>query len=649
MVQPFRWIEVCQRTRMLEDAVRPLNFMCRLLMLWILFPCVLAAAESPADVLANLRAGHPRLLFTDAQLDAALAEAKIDPLRARLHERIIALAEEELGTQPVRRVLIGPRLLDKSRTALGRVLTCAMAFRLTKDMRFLSRAKAELFATADFADWNPSHFLDVAEMSLAFAIGYDWLHGHLSPHERARLKAAMMRHSLSFAPAAYASAKPTDKRVGFVTRTNNWNQVCNGGLLAAALALADEEPALARLVVGGALRSLPLAMEAAYSPDGAYPEGPGYWSYGTGYNVVAIAALESALGSDFGLSRQPGFDRTAIYRIHVESPLGGAFNYADGRASIGAQPQFTWLALRFNLSGPLSHCRETLGRELSQRSAGDRLMAMHAVWFPPAASEISAPFPLDIRFRGPAELAIFRSAWDDPRALFLGFKAGRNDVNHAHLDLGSFVLDADGVRWAHDLGPDNYNLPDYFGKARWSYYRLSNHSHNTLTPGGRLQEPTASAPIIAFGSQPARAFAVADLTRAYPGMAAQILRGVAMIDRSRVLVQDELTGAKPGTPLTSRILTSARVKLDDARHATLTQKGRTLRVEILAPEGASFRASAARPPTSAENQNDGFTALTAEAKAESPHVRVALLLTPVGDRWHDPAVPPAITPLENWK
>lgn len=621
----------------------------RILIVLIFCPWVIAAAEGSGDVLSGLRAGHPRLLFTDKQLAAALADAKIDPLRAQLHKRIIALAEEEHGSQPVKRVLIGSHLLEQSRTALGRVLTCALAFRITKDWRFLDRAKKELFAAAGFADWNPSHFLDVAEMSLAFAIGYDWLHHHLSPRERARLKVAMMEKSLSFARAAYGSARPTDKRLWFVKSRNNWNQVCNAGLLAAALALAEDEPALARLVVEGAVRSLPIAMEASYSPDGAYPEGPAYWNYGTGYNVVAIAMLESALGSDFGLSRSPGFDRTAHYRLQIESPIGGAFNYADGRAAIGAQPEFTWLAHRFDVPAALFHCRETLRREISSPSRNDRLQALHAVWFPSATAAPPEPPALVFRFGGPAELAIFRSAWNDPRALFLGFKAGRNDVNHAHLDLGSFVLDADGVRWAHDLGPDDYDLPDYFGKARWSYYRLNNRSHNTLTPDGRLQEATAVAPIIAFGSRPARAFAVTDLTSAYPGAARSILRGVAVIDRSRVLVQDELTDVKRGTPLTSRLLTSASVKLEDARHATLKQKGRTLRVEILAPEDGRFRVSPARPPTSAENRNEGITALTAEVKAESPGVRIALLLTPVGDHWPATAGAPELAPLAEWR
>lgn len=87
-----------------------------------------------------------------------------------------------------------------------------------------------------------------------------------------------------------------------------------------------------------------------------------------------------------------------------------------------------------------------------------------------------------------------------PRALFVGFKAGANDVNHSSLDLGSFVLDADGLRWATDLGPDDYNLPGYFdtkkgtASPRWKYYRLNNRSNNTLTPGDALQDYHATAP-----------------------------------------------------------------------------------------------------------------------------------------------------------
>lgn len=623
----------------------------------------LSVLRAAPDPLASLHSGHPRLLLTDAQLTAALAAAKSDPLRASLHARIVALAEAELKSTPVKHVLVGPRLLDKSRTALGRVLTTALAFRLTGDARFADRAKKELFTVAAFPDWNPSHFLDVAEMSLAVAIGYDWLYAQLSAAERATLKAALLKHGLALASAAYNPTGTPDKRVSrWVTAHHNWNQVCNGGLLGAALALADEEPALARLVVTGAVKSLPLAM-SAYAPDGAYPEGPGYWGYGTTYNVIALALLESALGTDFALSQSPAFDRTADYRLHVQSPTGLAFNYADGGASLSASPALTWLATRFSRAQPLRHSRALLTAAISSKKSdreSDRFFALHAVWFPAKienqTSKIASPSPLDARFNGPAQLALFRSAWDDPRALFVGFKAGANAVNHSHLDLGSFVLDADGVRWATDLGTDDYNLPGYFdskkgtASPRWKYYRLNNHSHNTLTPAGALQEYQATAPLVAFTSTPARAYAVADLTSAYPTAAKKILRGIALLDRARVLVQDDLTGLKPNTPLVSRLLTEAKITLSaDARTATLTLNGRTLRAELLAPATAKFTTRSATAPTSAERANPGITALSAEFTSSAPDARLALLLTPVGDHWPTTLPAPTLTSLADWR
>jgi len=619
----------------------------------------IARAAVPPDPLSTLRPGHPRLLFTDADLATAVQAAKADPLRAALHQRLVAAAEEELGSKPIAHVLKGPRLLDQSRTCVRRVLICSLAFRLTGDRRFSDRAMKEMAVAAAFPDWNPSHFLDVAEMSTALAIGYDWLYPVLTDTERGVIRTALLKHALVFATSAYASTDPTkrpsDRRLWFVTAHHNWNQVCNAGLLAAALALADEEPELARTVIAGVRRSLPLAM-AAYQPAGAYPEGPGYWEYGTTYNVAGLAMLESALGTDFGLSLHPAFDRTASYRLHIQSPSGLAFNHADGGARLGPSVAYTWLANRFGDLAAQAHSRALLAHAIETIPPGgitDRVAALHAVWFPAKGNaEVAAKAPLDAHFPGVAELATFRSAWNDPRALYLGFKAGSNTVNHAHLDLGSFVLDADGVRWSHDLGPDDYNLPAYFGAKRWTYYRLNNLSHSTLTPGNILQDPRSQAPLRRFVSTPARAYAVADLTAVYPGTTREMRRGAALLDRRRVLIQDEATGLTPGTALTWRMLTEAKVQLSaNGRNATLTQKGRTLQAEILSPAGVVFSSQPATPPSKAERQNAGFTELkvltTADA-ARPSDVRLAVLLTPIGQNWTAPSPAPLLQPLVDW-
>jgi hypothetical protein len=171
-----------------------------------------------------------------------------------------------------------------------------------------------------------------------------------------------------------------------------------------------------------------------------------------------------------------------------------------------------------------------------------------------------------------------------------------------------------------------------------------------VTPSSALQEPTANAPLVRFASMPERAFAVADLTAAYPGATRQLHRGLAMLDRKRVLVQDDVSGLAPGLPLTWRMLTAAQVTVDYARSATLRQDGRTLRIEVLAPNSARLTARHAAPPTPVENQNKGITVIEASTAASDQErdVRIAVLLSPVGDRWA-PMPAPEIVPLDHWR
>ena len=625
-------------------------------------------ADAQQDPLAQLRPGHPRLLMNEEDLAAAVAAAKSDPLRATLHKRIIATAETILGAPAIRQPdsELGQ---EQDRYAVYYILTCAMAYRLTGDGRFLARAKSDLLTAAAFPDWNPHHFLSVGEMSFAVAIGYDWLYRQLQPSERSVIRRALLDHSLSFADSAYRSGGPTGREFLWAIDTNNQNQVCNSGLLSAALAVADEEPALARAVIAGVRRSLPRGM-SAYSPDGGYPEGPGYWTYGTTYAVIAFAELGSALGTDFGLASAPGFDRTANYYEGVEGPSGPVFNYADSTDDLQNSPARAWLAERYHQPAALRSTRallaDSLARERAvqfdrtiQRLVVNRFFALHAVWFPQesANGKLASELPLDLHFGGIADIAVFRSAWNDPRAIFLGFKAGENADHHGHLDLGSFVLDADGQRWAMDLGSEadrgSYNLPGWGdNKAkRWTYFRANNYSHNTVTPGGALQNRHVVAPIVAFGSTLARGFAIADLVAAYSNEAASLRRGVALLDRARVLVQDEFMAERPGIPLRWTMVTPAEIALgSDGRSATLIQNGRSLRVDLLEPSDARLCISSTRPPTAAENQNTGTAMLAIDLTPPTGRgvSRLAVLLSPVGEKWPK-LEPPALVPLADWR
>jgi hypothetical protein len=367
---------------------------------------------------------------------------------------------------------------------------------------------------------------------------------------------------------------------------HNWNQVCNGGIGMGALALAEVEPDIAGETLHDALESIQLAM-SEFAPDGAWKEGPGYWNYATFYNVVFLAGLQTALGTEFGLSQIGQFQQTGLFPIYLTGPLGRTFNYADGGDHAIFASQMFWLARQFKQPGFAWY-----ERRASSPSALDLL------WYDPAGTNPKAAgWPLDKYFRE-AEIAVLRSDWENPQALFVGFKAGDNKANHSHLDLGSFVFDAAGVRWAMDLGADDYNLPGYFGGQRWHYYRLRAEGQNTLVinPGQCPdQDPAAKTQITRFESTPKRAFAIADLTPAYAKNASRVWRGIALLDRKNIVVQDEIQADKP-IELWWFMHTPASVRIeDDGRTATLQLAGAQLRAEILSPASAKFQIMDAQP------------------------------------------------------
>ncbi len=417
---------------------------------------LIAVCTAQDHPLQTLRKQHPRLIALDSDIDRLRTLIRTDERAKRIYEQLVADAAKIETSPTVEFKIVGPRLLDQSRRALDRVYTLALLYRIDGKKQYRDRAVKELRAAADFPNWNPSHFLDTAEMTHAFAIGYDWLFPALSADERGWIRRAISEKGFDPALKVYQSGKGWPKAI------HNWNQVCNGGIGIGALAIGDEESEKSETVLRYAVKSIPLAM-ASYGPDGGWAEGPGYWHYATRYNVYFLAALETALGTDFDLAKMPGFDGAGHFRVYSSGPVGLNFNYADAGANVGNAAEMFWLAKRF--SAPVYSWQE---REIL--AGRDRPDALDLVWYQAKAQgPKAAGWPLDAYYKG-VQVAFLRSAWEDPNAIFVGIKGGDNKANHSHLDLGSFVMDANGVRWAADLGGDNYNLPAYFGAQRWTYY-----------------------------------------------------------------------------------------------------------------------------------------------------------------------------------
>jgi len=258
-------------------------------------------------------------------------------------------------------------------------------------------------------------------------------------------------------------------------------------------------------------------------------------------------------------------------------------------------------------------------------------------------------------FRGSVPVALFRSSWGDPEALFVGIKAGYNQVNHGHLDLGNFEMDALGVRWSRDLGSDNYNLRGYWDSRRdtsrrWKYYRLNSQSHSVPLINGASQSANGKAAIIKFEASKPQPLVVIDLTSAYPKTASKAIRGLKLVcNRKAVLVQDEfeLTGAN-GKPaeITWAMTTDAKIAIKSKTLAELTLDGKKLSARILSPTGAEFAIESAeqKPP---QKSNKGVSRLLARVKGAKGAVRIAILLAPAWKGFNPPPTIP-LAPLSKW-
>ncbi|MBI5383983.1 MAG: DUF4962 domain-containing protein [Verrucomicrobia bacterium] len=590
------------------------------------------------QILRNLKREHPRLLATATDFAQLKQRVATDPTLKKWHAELRRDGARILDAPPSKyEIPDGLRLLATSRRVWDRVQTMAMLYRLDGDKRYAERAWKELEAAANFKDWNPRHFLDTAEMTHAFAIGYDWLYDVWSDEQRATLRTAMVEKGIKLAIDIQS------KNTWWAKSRHNWNQVCNGGVGMGALALADVEPKLAGDFLHAALKSIQLAM-AEYGPDGAWAEGPGYWNYATTYNVVFLASLQTALGSDFGLTKIEGFSEAGSFPIYASGPTGLSFSYADSHAGVIRSPVLFWLARQFN--------RPDYAWYQSQLAKAHPL---DLLWYDARlAQKPSVTPPLDRYYRN-SEITLMRSAWDDKDALFVGFKSGDNKANHSNLDLGSFVLDALGVRWAEDIGADDYNLPAYFGNKRWTYYRLRAEGHNTLVINPGLdpdQEPRAAAKITKFDSKPERAVAVTDLTAAYAKHVNKAQRGMAMLGRKQVLVQDEVQ-AKAPAEVWWFLHTHAKPQVgEDGRTATLTDGKARLHARIVSPAQARFQVMKAEPLPAApqppkQGNNSRYQKLAIQLR-DVTDTRIAVVLTPLKEGEAVPAAQTQLTPLATW-
>jgi hypothetical protein len=590
---------------------------------------------------------HPKLLATGQEFVDIKARIASDSTLNSWYPSLIYRADKLLGSPTLSYKLTGARLLSVSEEAVDRAYTLGFAWQISGDPKYAAKLWQDLSAVSTFPDWNPSHFLDTAEMAHAVAIGFDWLYAYLSATQRSQLTTAI--ESKAFSPAL----SQISNNAFWTTSRTNWNLISNAGIGIAALAFSETAPS-ANAILAAVSKQIPNGI-GAYSSDGAYDEGMSYWAYATGYLVTFTASLQSATGKTYGITQAPGFAATGNFATRMIGASRQTFSFGD--ASSDTKLTMPILGLSQIFSDRSLVRAAVTGKE----DIRDDFDARSFIWYrAPSGSDQIAAYskPLDAQFVG-LDAVTLRSSWSDANAVSAAMiGSGRDMSSHANLDAGDFVLDALGVNWAVETGgTDQYELPGYLDAAesggRWNYYRNRPEGQNTLVANPALaanSNLTSDGSVALTQSDPSTGAAVAELNSVYPGVDSWH-RGLKLFDsRQRVVVQDEMSS--PGIIDAWWFMhTRADVAISaDGRSATLSQDGKQILARIAAPAAATFSYMAATPLPSSpdpagQSVNPGIRKLAIHLEGTSS-LTLAVEFTPLVGL--APAEIAPVTPLSQW-
>jgi len=637
---------------------------------WPSDPHTFANPPSPTQV----RPDRPRIIAPAYKWAALPNLVQKDPYMKMYHNQILTNASQYYALPPVVYFLDGASgILDVARNVKERIKAFGYVYRMTNDTKWADRAWLELQnacgnGTAQWGNsttdrWNSVHFLDVAELTSAYGIAYDWFYDHWSEAQKESIRFTMIEFGLSFGVQSF-----TGGSFGWWTGTTalingNWNCVCNAGLTIGALSiLGDDTSGIAEQILGYTIPNANQNCVWAVSEDGSWEETPNYWYFGTTGHAELASALLVATGGEYGiLSTNPNFNLTGLYHMYVWG-MTSLFNYADhgpNKYSATANSMMLY-ASQFNQPTYM----------LYQRDAFDARSDPWAImWYDPTVQGAWWDgLPLDHGFMDAnTSWASMRSSWTDDNGLYIAMKASKltGHQTHGDLDCGDFVLDALGTRWAGDLGSGNYLSEGYFSNEldnseRWLYYRKRTEGQNTILLGAANQLAVEAAPTVTFQSSDqeqgpstvldipsnSTAYFTADLSTAY-GSGNTVLRGIRMLNsRREVLLQDDITSS---LPIMWRMHTNATVQIDSSgTQATLSLDGQTLIMQILAPSsGATFTTMDAvrldtdppLPDGQVDQPNPGVTVVVINLPAQTTSLQV--LFSP---QWPDLTASDSQTP-----
>lgn len=589
--------------------------MCTLfLILWITIPAF-----------GYVSSTHPRLLFNKVEEKEVKKLIKKDPLARELASFLKEKADSMVVLPQLTYDLNKyGNILYTSRAYVTRLGTLSLAYRLYGEQKYLDAVNKTLLWICDYKDWDPTHFLDTAEMTTAVAIAYDWLFNALPESTRQKVKESIYKNAISIVLREYEKGGPGS----WAKRETNWNVVCNTGMTLGALAVAEDYPKETATILENAARYMPNCLKH-FAPDGVCYESLTYWGYTTSYLALYLKAVEQNGGDQTGIGQLPGISKTALYFKRTLTPSGQQFNF--GNTTIGEAlntPSFFFFSKYYHLPEVAEWFRTEINQSIQGKKALHPLFFLTLPWFDaksPTKTE-NIP-PLEVYHNSINDLLVLNGNRKEKGSIFLVAKGGTPNQAHQQMDCGTFIIESDSVSWTEDLGADDYALPGFWdykpGGDRWKYFRNNNFSHNTLNIDRQPQYANGKAFVCEENTHTAQPYARLDLSEVYKVQAHKAFRKFTLINDHTIEVEDEVEVRNTSSTVFWTAATKADVTINGSV-AQLQKDGKVFYFRILSPEGATFHTYPAYNTYPGEKPIKGITMLEIACPAQGGKAKITV-------------------------
>ncbi|MBQ8526627.1 MAG: discoidin domain-containing protein [Clostridia bacterium] len=530
---------------------------------------------------------HPRVM-ADADDFARIREQyKTDEYMKLVVDSIISQADGYCNQEPIfykyddalRTLVTANRLRD-------RMFAVGLAYQITGDKKYADCAWANLNALNDFPDMNAGHPIDTGSYGTGVAIGYDWCYDAFTPEQRENIEMNAKRLHLTVIHDGFYGRSPVrggnDGNINVVGYYNKWisnyNAWTNSGSILMSIAFMDTYPEICSDLLAHCIRSMEYTFKNLY-PDGAWVESTNYWTIVAHAMAQIFPALQTIYGTDFNLSRFPGTEVTGITNMALRS-MFSTYNYHDaGPEEAYANFPMAFMGKYFNHPELLAARRGTLTKAYDSRMKAQSAHTYDALFYDPdVMPEQIEAMPKMTVAKG-LELFAVHKDYTDYDGLVFAAHGGPVEFYHSHYDVGDFVLDMNGQRWAYSLPAEDYNS-SLSGSEK---YRMRTEGHNTVSinNGQPLnQQGKAYAPIIASEEGSGGAYAVYDMSDVYADVS-DYKRGFYIDDNfSTVTVRDEIELSKNNSEIYWFMHTQANAEIIDDHTAILSANGKSLAVNF---------------------------------------------------------------------